>query len=306
MLPSVTNTFQNGTVINGSKIDKNFQDIINSVSDGTKNLNLLKVTCNDLNISNNLTSYFSNSIGGTLESSTATLKINTVSGRTTTDKILLSKEEISIDQNGQITPSSSFIEIDSEVYQLADFSSIDILLNTNDRIDVDEGYGEITGQIPAGTYIPTALATAIEDALNLISSKLYACVFNSTTRKFTITCEDAIDILWRTGTNNLISIGKNIGFNITEDDENITTVSSDWTYQIYYSENLETITTTNYSEGDLITLRKIKESTSKIITVKNLLGNIVSNSDKILYDNSIMTLMYVGSLWRVVNYSYNH
>jgi len=45
-LPSVTNTFINGTTADGPEVSTNFTDIINSLTDGTKSLTIDAFTTN--------------------------------------------------------------------------------------------------------------------------------------------------------------------------------------------------------------------------------------------------------------------
>jgi hypothetical protein len=59
--PSVTYTFVNGTANNATEVNTNFQNIIDGLSDGTKDLNI-----NGINLNGTLTTVGSATISGTL------------------------------------------------------------------------------------------------------------------------------------------------------------------------------------------------------------------------------------------------
>ena len=304
MIPSVTNTLQNGTIIDGSKIDKNFNDIVTALSDTSKDLNVKNVgstllTCSKLQSRSSIT------IGTNLTTTSAsavTISANTIRTKRKHFEI----EVLDIDTTGAVTGTLSQLELDSQIYQYALFTAgIDIQAAVNDKIDfTEDGVVELTATITAGTYISTALATEIETQLNAIGANLYACTFNSTTQKFTITCDNEITILWRTGINWVTSIGKSIGIDIVNDTTAASFVS-DYPYQIEYSEYLETLTTTNYAIGSVVFINKTLASTSQYITVLNSTGNIDCGSDRVLADNSTLSLMLTGTNWKLLSYSFN-
>lgn len=304
MYPSVRNTYQNGTIINGSKIDQNFEDIINALSDGTKALKHNLSTMNNLKISNSLISRTSMKIEGDLTTNDSIL--HTTTGNTfRTSNISLDVENLEINTSGEITPISSSFEIDSVIYQIASFASgIEIQTGVNDKLDVVENSITYEITLDPGTYIPTALATEIETKLNATLVQLWSCTYSATTTKFTITCESSSSILWRTGTNSDTSVGKNIGIDVVNNSTG-TNFVSDYTYQIEYTDDLVTITATNFSEGDIVIIKKIEDSTSKEITIKNGTGNIVCGSDRVLEDNSFISLILIGTSWKMLNYAKN-
>lgn len=73
---------------------------------------------------------------------------------------------------------------------------------TNSKIDIDEGSGELTAQIPDGSYSLEDLATAVAAALNTVGANTYAASVDRATRVITITVDQATDFLFGTGTNN--------------------------------------------------------------------------------------------------------
>lgn len=301
MNPSVTNTLINGTVINGSKIDQNFTDIINGLSDGTKDFNIKNLECTSLA----LTSIDSN---GALSANTvAATDISLVTANLTSaisSRIGLDHELNSIDTSSAIVPTASRIEINSAVYQYATFAAgIDIITGTNDKIDfTEDGVTELTATIPAGTYTGAALATAVEAALNLVGANLYTCLFYTT--YFKITSDNSITLLWRTGTNWTTTCGKNMGI-FTTNDATGTSFTSDYAFQIDYTDELATITTTNFTAGSVITVYKTVDSNSKVITIKNGTGNIICGSDRTMTDYSLASFVLIGANWKLLSYSAN-
>jgi hypothetical protein len=210
-----------------------------------------------------------------------------------------------IDSSNAIEPSHSNIEIDAQIYETSDFSSIDITLGVNDKLDFNEGSGELTATISAGTYLPVALATEIETQLNATGALLYIVTYDSDEEKFTITAEEDIDILWRTGTNAASTVGKALGFDIANDDEDSSTFTSDYPYEIDYYDDLQTITATNFSAGDIISIYLKNPLTSLTITVEDGTDNINCGSNRIMTQNSTMMLMYDGSNWNMISFASN-
>lgn len=97
----------------------------------------------------------------------------------------------------------------------------------NKYLDFDEGSGELTATLDAGFYTLTELAEALEDALNEIGTDAYTVTVNRSTRKFTIATDGLMDLLWDTGTNSASTIGELIGFDVSADDTNQTSITSD-------------------------------------------------------------------------------
>lgn len=82
------------------------------------------------------------------------------------------------------------------------------------------GGAERTAQIDAGYYLPEALATALQSALNGASgaSGDYTVSFSRSTEKFTISTDLAyLDLLWNTGTNAASGAATALGFAASAD-----------------------------------------------------------------------------------------
>lgn len=69
----------------------------------------------------------------------------------------------------------------------------------NGFIDVDEGAGELSIEVPVGSYTLTELAAAIRNALNTQGTLDYSVVIDRASRHFTISANSAFDILISTG-----------------------------------------------------------------------------------------------------------
>ena len=113
MEPSVTNTMVNGTIIDGSQLDQNFDDIINALSDGTKDINVKNFECLAISTDNMTarTSLNSDTIITTSISSTTSTITSVASSRVNLSEL----ETYTIDIAKTITPSFSFIELDSTI-----------------------------------------------------------------------------------------------------------------------------------------------------------------------------------------------
>lgn len=71
--------------------------------------------------------------------------------------------------------------------------------DTNNWIDFDEGDGELSVQIPIGSYTLTDLALAIKTAMDSVGDLTYTVTFNRTNRKITIAATGTFSILKSTG-----------------------------------------------------------------------------------------------------------
>lgn len=100
------------------------------------------------------------------------------------------------------------IQTRSSFYYIQD--SID---SENLWLDFDEGTGEISAQVQAGSYTPTNLASAVQDALNdSISVNTYAVTFDRETRQFTISANNNFDLLISSGSHAGTNVFSILGF----------------------------------------------------------------------------------------------
>ena len=93
---------------------------------------------------------------------------------------------------------------------------------TNNKIDFREDAGlETTATIPSGEYTAVQLATAIENAMEAVSSVDYTVSYDANTGEFSIQDDGTLtdlQLLWQTGANAETSIGSDIGFGASGDD----------------------------------------------------------------------------------------
>lgn len=87
----------------------------------------------------------------------------------------------------------------------------------NGYMNIDEGSGEITVQIPVSSYTLTTLVVAIRTALAAQATLDYTVSLDRTTRQLTISAPTAFDLLTDTGTNADSGIWGLIGFSTAAD-----------------------------------------------------------------------------------------
>lgn len=99
---------------------------------------------------------------------------------------------------------------------------------TNNKIDIDEGSGELTATLTSGIYTPTDLAVEIKTQLDAVGVKTYTVTFSRTTRYFTIAADaGTYEILISTGTNALTAPYDLLGFTGAADLTGVITYTSD-------------------------------------------------------------------------------
>ena len=86
----------------------------------------------------------------------------------------------------------------------------------NIYLNFDEGSGELTATVTAGSYSFSNLANAVATAMNNIGSQLYTVTANRDDRTYTISADDNFDILFGTGSNTGLSVAAVIGFDSTD------------------------------------------------------------------------------------------
>jgi len=86
---------------------------------------------------------------------------------------------------------------------------------TNKYLDINEGTGVISVEIPEGSYTPTKFCSVVSTAVNAVATNTWSFTFNRTNRTITITVNVASSILGSTGPNvansvmNLLGLGLN-------------------------------------------------------------------------------------------------
>lgn len=83
---------------------------------------------------------------------------------------------------------------------------------TSNKINFDEGGGELTATIPLGIYSPTDLAAEIGTQLTSVGGQEYTVVFNRSSRTFSISASSNFSLLVATGTQSSSSAFSVFGF----------------------------------------------------------------------------------------------
>lgn len=91
------------------------------------------------------------------------------------------------------------------------------ITSLNQNLNFDEGTGELLAQISIGSYTATELADAVKTAMDAVGQNVYTVTFNRASRTFTITTDQAFDLLTNTGSQFGTSIFSLLGFNLTLD-----------------------------------------------------------------------------------------
>lgn len=91
------------------------------------------------------------------------------------------------------------------------YSSKLTINDSNNKIDLDEGSGEITKLIPHGDYSEFDLASVIQDTLNGTGTA-YTVTYKQSTKKFSIQRTSSVTMLFDTGSNKSQAITTYIGF----------------------------------------------------------------------------------------------
>ncbi|HUV39029.1 MAG TPA: hypothetical protein VMY39_05415 [Planctomycetota bacterium] len=98
---------------------------------------------------------------------------------------------------------------------------------TNNKVDFDEGAGELTGTVASGSYNATTLCAAIKAALDDAGALTYTVTFDAVTKKFTISAATEFALHWSTGTNKLVDISTMCGYSDAADDTGAATYTAD-------------------------------------------------------------------------------
>lgn len=131
--------------------------------------------------------------------------------------------EMSIEANAGEFVNGNFTIEGVEYY----FNPIEITASSK-YLDFNDG-GVKVAQVAEGFYKdPHDLASALQTAMDGVSSDTISVVFNDSTGKFTISTNGAsLSLLWATGANAANSIGTKIGFLVASDDTAALTYTSD-------------------------------------------------------------------------------
>jgi hypothetical protein len=100
---------------------------------------------------------------------------------------------------------------------------------TNNAINFNEGTGEIAAYIQTGSYSAEQLVDKIKTAMDSASlnARVYFVTFNRSTRKVSISCSSAFDLLCDTGLQSGVAVWDLIGFATDSDKTGALTYTSD-------------------------------------------------------------------------------
>lgn len=88
---------------------------------------------------------------------------------------------------------------------------------TNNKLDFDEGGGELTATVTSATYTPSSLATEIATQLTSAGGQTYSVSYSNATGKWTVSAPGAFNLRTLTGTNFATALYPDIGFDVTAD-----------------------------------------------------------------------------------------
>jgi len=157
--------------------------------------------------------------------------------------------------------------------------------STNNKVDFNEGGGEVTGTIDAGSYTFTTLATALENALNAAGGLTYVVTLDRVNRYYTITTTANFDLLIATGTNATSTPWSLLGFGSSDLTGAITYTSTSSSGQEYKPQFI----LQDYVDPDDNVDRRqssVSESASGIVQVANF-GVVRFIEMNIRYINSL-------------------
>lgn len=100
--------------------------------------------------------------------------------------------------------------------------------SSNNKLDFNEGGGDLAATITTGTYTATTLATEIKTRLDAAGGDTYTVTYSTSTGRWTISSDGGtLSLLWDSGTNSSNTIGDSIGFTTSADDTGATSYTSD-------------------------------------------------------------------------------
>lgn len=92
-----------------------------------------------------------------------------------------------------------------------------VVTEDENKIDFDEGGGELTAVIPPGNYLLEDLATEIATQMTLVGDDTYSCSYSSSTGIWTIESDGVgFDLLFLTGSNTAETFAPIIGFPVLD------------------------------------------------------------------------------------------
>lgn len=127
--------------------------------------------------------------------------------------------------------AGDFVNCDFDIEGIEYFWNPIEITSSDIYLDFTSDNGTFAATVSAKWYKnPNDLADAIASGMNdADSAETYACVYSSSTGKFTISTSTSavLTLLWNTGTNAANTIGDKIGFTVAADDSGATSYASD-------------------------------------------------------------------------------
>lgn len=184
-----------------------------------------------------------------------------------------------IDDGAGFTPKQQGIGIESVVSAATggeQFLQIDnypivqkiYINNRNNKIDFDEGTGELNITLTSGVYTLPNLFAEIKSKMETAGNNTYT-ISSLGSEKIQITGSSEFDLLWKTGTNGLDNgirnVGSVLGFNVGSDDVNSAVFIADYQPTIVQMiKNKRTLTDTITLTNGATTATGITESEVKV------------------------------------------
>lgn len=166
--------------------------------------------------------------------------------------------------------SGDSVSSNQDIYEFDPQSTFKIVSGENDKIDFDEGAGELTATLTAAEYTGSSLVAEIQTQMNSAGAT-YTVTYSASTGKFTITkSAGTYKFLWSSGTNISTSTGRFIGFDISSDTGLTNSKTSDYPLWI-----------NSFVENPIIKKSfKIKKAADKVITdyIVNYWKNYISDT----------------------------
>ena len=102
------------------------------------------------------------------------------------------------------------------------------ITTSNNKIDFNEGGGDLVATITAGTYTATTLAAEIKTRMDAAGTDTYTISYSTTTGRWTISSDGStLSLLWDTGSNSANTAGDSLGYTTSADDTGATSYVSD-------------------------------------------------------------------------------
>lgn len=136
---------------------------------------------------------------------------------------------------------------------------------SNKYLDFQEGATEYNAEIILGAYTLDGLATAVEVAMNALTSNNYVVTVDYATRTITIAGDATFSLLVTTGTNTAVSIFSLLGF--TSDKSGASTYSGDTTTGSQYLPQFNLQNYTPFEHIERSTGAQVNQSASGVVEI---------------------------------------